>query len=715
MAALLLLVVLTLFDHQVDAALGTNGKLVKRQSCDTADLPEVCRPILTHTIAGSAYSNPVFIDTYCSATCAEPLFNFFKNCDSDPINATRFDFFCSSNEAGNRCLPLVITHVLAPNTVSSACSNPIQETTCNTTCETAIEAARETLGCCLYSFAAVAAGPQFADTLFGLCSDDPTSFCVGGASGSALKFPVNVDPQCTDLVGDVDESCRSLLREHIFESAFDNLDQLCGDVCGPDIYEFGLECDKRTGVANATVLDVLCATNSDGRRCGALFEGFDKVNLTACDDIDGHMCPAECSAALQQGVEDFGCCLLSVLQLFSEGDFHILATLCDVDISGYCTGRFSGKPAPQLPAYDDCGFPELTLPDECRGYTSVDILFLQATSNPTEFKQEFCDGPCGKPVFDYFRKCDFVTGGHNATYLDFLCSENDSGALCAGIFSDRQLFEVIEYACNATTDRFCSQECSLALQQPSQMWSCCLFTLKSFDDNITYTEGIVEECQLEIKPEVCIGGLSGKPIAAPGQSTVVEPNTAICNRLLNAIPTECRDVSTFKAIKYFSHINADFPEQFCKSDCAKPVYDFLNVCDNKTNAAYIDFLCSRDKSTETLCFDIIMDNNFGTFRDVVCKDATDKQCSRECQLALQGFNEIYGCCLFTYSALATNVSFTNGLWAQCEADSVGLCIGGISNAVISAPGTEVDDAALATVISSTMPLVIAVATMVYMY
>ena len=92
-------------------------------------------------------------------------------------------------------------------------------------------------------------------------------------------------------------------------------------------------------------------------------------------------------------------------------------------------------------------------------------------------------------------------------------------------------------------------------------------------------------------------------------------------------------------------------------------------------------------------------------RDGVCKDATDKQCSQLCQTAFKELNKVYGCCLFSYIALDTNVTYSNHLWGQCGVDNPGLCDGGISNAPISTPGSEAKGAALGTVFSSIFLLI----------
>ena len=527
-------------------------KLAKRQSCNPADLPSACRPILTTTIFGAAIADQTnFVDDYCGDTCGEPLYNYFKDCDAGSDNATVFDFFCSSNAAGEQCLPLTLSAALAEDSVFFDCLNPIQGTTCNATCESALAAANESLGCCLFSYYAVTGGLSGANLIFDFCGEDLKMLCVGGVSGQTLQFATPaVDPECEEFVDDVDESCRYLLSQDPTVLAISDLDGLCGNKCGPELYQFYRDCDGRTEGNSSIYSDVLCARNSENKRCGELLFSFDMLNFEACDGLP-FTCPAECSTAFQQGQATFGCCLSSFFQLFSGEDTslytQIVSTVCKVEVSSNCLGGFSGKPAPPPAA------------------------------EPTE-----------------------------------------------------------------------------------------------------------------------------------------KPTSARCSSLLNAIPATCQDVSTKDLIFVSAFSNpAGFQESFCNGDCAKPVYEYINECVNSTDAANIDFLCSQTPSG-TQCVNILRDQSLDTVLDGVCRDATDKQCSRSCQVAVEGFAKTYGCCLFTYSALDTNVTYTNGLYAQCGADHPGLCTGGITNAAINAPGNEVEDAAVGTIFSTTLLLTLFLAFVITM-
>ena len=515
-------------------------KLAKRQSCNTADLPSACRPILASGVFGAAFADSTnFVNNYCGDMCGQPLYNYLKNCDAGSNNTTMFDFFCSSNAAREQCLQQTLT---AQDSLLDACANPFQGTTCNATCESALATANESLGCCLFSYYAVTGGLSGANLIFDFCGEDLKMLCVGGVSGQTLQFPTPaVNPECEEFVDDVDESCRYLLGDDPTILAISDLDGFCGEKCGPEIYQFNRNCDEQTG-GNASVFsDVLCARNNEDKQCNEYLNNFHALGFEACNGI-GVTCPAECSTALKQGQATFGCCLPSLLQLFSGVDISkysaILSTLCKVDIDSNCLGAFSGKPAPP-PAIE-----------------------------PTE-----------------------------------------------------------------------------------------------------------------------------------------KPTSARCGSLRNAIPATCQDVSTIDTIFFLAYSNhSAFHDRFCKGNCASPVYEYINECVNSTEAVYIDFLCSQTPSG-TQCVNILSDESLDTVLEGVCRDATDKQCSRDCQVSVEGFAKTYGCCLFTYSALDTNVTHANGLYAQCGADNPGLCTGGISNAAINAPEGEVENAAVGTIFRPTLLLI----------
>ena len=710
----------------LETALGST--VTRRQSCNVAELPAACRHILDTTIDDAAYEDPNnFIDNYCNATCAEPLYDYFRECEPNTDNATRFDFFCSSNSDGDRCLSLLQTAFSADDSFPSACVL-FDGTNCSSECQEALVTAYDSLGCCLFTFYAVVGGETTANSLFRQCIEEPTTLCPGGASGGRLQFPVAVEPQCEEFVRDVDESCRSALSDNAITQAYGNLDQLCSETCGPEVYRFYEECDQLTGTDNASLVDVLCATNSNGERCGDHLTDFSLFDLDACSNITELTCPTGCREAIQQATDDLGCCLPSLIEVFSGIDFEsyarFISSVCDVNIVGRCVGNFSGKPAPPAPEPDECSSLEQILPEECRAYTSIDTLSYEAFSNPSKFKAEFCSGNCSDKVYEYFDRCDMMTGGDNASVIDFLCSQSDSGATCASLLSISQL-DNVQHVCSSASDGDCSLACSAGLHILYRTWGCCLSTFLALESPNDDGTALLRDCGIEVSEDICKGGISDRvtpvteePTTEPvteepttdrpvtEEPTTERPTSRTCDRLFHEIPADCRDDIALHSLLTSASTEPDkFYSTFCQSNCAKPVYDYINECVNSSHAAYIDFLCS-ESTTTTKCANILSDERFLIAQYGVCEDLSDKQCSEQCHSRMTMFNAVYGCCLFSYSAITSNVTYSNDVWDECGEDSPGLCTGGISNAPISAPaGDDADSGALGTLFTSVLLLI----------
>ena len=181
--------------------------------------------------------------------------------------------------------------------------------------------------------------------------------------------------------------------------------------------------------------------------------------------------------------------------------------------------------------------------------------------------------------------------------------------------------------------------------------------------------------------------------ATPGDGTG-------CTSLYKDIPGKCGNVSSYLTIAYRAYTDPDdFITTICEDDdCAKTVYEYTQ-CVNETEANYIDFLCSKS-AQGTVCAEIIAFDSNGA-----CANTTVEQCSPLCKTAYQDFQMLYGCCLYTFTALITNVTFSNDIWAQCGIDNPGVCDGGISNSPISVPGSDVESAALAPVFYSTLLII----------
>jgi hypothetical protein len=378
----------------------------------------------------------------------------------------------------------------------------------------------------VYSYFAVAARPTVAAFIYSLCGLGDQDLCDGGVTGAPLQFfeAPQVDPRCEDLVVDVPEACRYLIRYS--EDVFGSLDIFCDDNCAPDIYQFTRQCDAITGEHNSTVIDFYCARNDAGQRCGDIvfdaYENDSKDPFEVCYGDDDGICSEACHSAITQAQTDLGCCLITFFQVVAdsevpESDASLLFSLCGLEGGDTCVGHFSNESIGPPPSGgdDDCQSLQAALPPQCQGFVSVDILIGQALVNQNTFLTDFCNSECGEAVYNYHLQCDRISGSNDAAVVDFLCSQNDDGAACAGVFSDPSVQAItFRPECKDLSDEFCSDECSSILQQPSRTWGCCLFTFGAVINNITYAEGVAEQCKQPGNSNLCVGAFSGKPVAA---------------------------------------------------------------------------------------------------------------------------------------------------------------------------------------------------------
>ena len=674
---------------------------------DISSIPESCRLLLESSLRDRAYADPTaFIETYCNDTCAQPLYDYFRECDktTGSTNATTFDFFCSRVVSGHgHCLPAIV----ADTSFVDACSS-LDSGFCDDQCKTALLTARHPLGCCLDSYYAVVFGPTAAARAVWLCGLTGPEFCTGGVTEEPLKFFVvpEVDSRCEDLVDDVPEDCRYLISPTFSirdDAGFGNLHTLCDDLrCSPYVYDFTVGCDDRTGQYNSKFLDFYCATKDDIKRCGdvihASFAGDNP--LEPCYSIEA-TCPSTCSSALAQAQTDLGCCLNTYIQLVRElPDANSLLSLCGLEGGTTCGGFFGGGYID--PPSEYCKLQQQMLPLQCLGDVSLDTLTSQATADPDTFRTNFCNSECGEAVYNYHFWCDRIRGSDDAAKVDFLCAQNDGGTTCAGIFLDSSLETVL--SCADVSNTICSDQCSTVLQEPSHTWGCCLFTLTALADNIMHSGGIFEQCKLpEDQAHVCDGAFSGEPVAAPGVETT-------CDMLARAIPDRCNQYlsdNTLTPLMTLTFSNPDeFLSGFCESECAKPIYEYLSKCyilegDEETAAVELDLFCSEDRGGSD-CVRMLFDDKFQRRVDE-CGDLEKAPgCFLECSPFFEELSNDWGCCFYSYSSLESNVTYSDQVWGQCEVSNPGLCRGAISGRTI---GTTGSDGVAATVVSSLMPVI----------
>ena len=346
-------------------------------------------------------------------------------------------------------------------------------------------------------------------------------------------------PECVD-VSSIPEDCRSLPGSSLEDegiadpSAF--VERCCSVSCAQPLHDYFRECDKATGSSNATTFDFFCSSNSNGSSCAlALFGNisFAETFTSACDET---LCAEdECRTALKAASDNFGCCMYSFFAVIGEQtEATVVFTLCSIDRQDLCNGGVTDEPLQFFGASDGCDSLQETLPPQCQ--VDVDILIAIAFRNPDMFLTDFCNSDCGEAVYNYHLQCDKIRGSNDAAGIDFLCAQNDGSKSCAGFFSDPSVQTALfsrAGVCNDTSDKFCSDECSSILQQTSRTWGCCLYTYGALSDNITYTEGIVEQCKIPGNPHLCVGAFSGNPVAAdPGDVKDGDATTVVSSGVL---------------------------------------------------------------------------------------------------------------------------------------------------------------------------------------
>ena len=115
----------------------------------------------------------------------------------------------------------------------------------------------------------------------------------------------------------------------------------------------------------------------------------------------------------------------------------------------YCTGHFTNQTLvpPDVGGGDKaCQHLTQKLRSDCRTYASIETLISSGYVNP-DLISNFCNSDCAMPVYDYFRECDLITRGYNASYVDFLCAKNTAGAECAGLLSNVSLIVTLGTTC----------------------------------------------------------------------------------------------------------------------------------------------------------------------------------------------------------------------------------------------------------------------------
>ena len=138
--------------------------------------------------------------------------------------------------------------------------------------------------------------------------------------------------------------------------------------------------------------------------------------------------------------------------------------------------------------------------------------------------------------------------------------------------------------------------------------------------------------------------------------------SARCNDTMDDLPPEC--------LQYLDDdINA-----FCSTTCGRLLYDTSLVCDYTDSAAYVDFLCAKNKAGKRC-------NSF----DLEC-DVNPDFCPPRCAQELKENDIESDCCLYTYLLLGSNTTYVDGALDECGVNHTDSCIGAFSGEPIVSAG-----------------------------
>ena len=335
-----------------------------------------------------------------------------------------------------------------------------------------------------------------------------------------------------------------------------------------------------------------------------------------------------------------------------------------------------------------------------------------------EFSTNFCLGDCGREIYDYYTKCDGVTGENNAAVLDFLCAtptiNGVTGTQCISKLSTIRAFEeAVKKQCTFQgPENDCNPTCSATINTQNRALGCCLYTYAGLREGTLFANYLFKSCSADVT--VCDGGFSNQLIPLPltygydasgsgsgssssddffstGYDSCQDEDVSI-----NQVPVPCREFiqTDLILLRAYSQPEA-FVSSFCRGPCAKPVYEYFKKCNKDLKAPALDFLCTSDPKSGADCARIISSTTFDSaFKEKGVCNATDV-CSTDCSTALKDIKKNFGCCLYTYFAVFGNTTAADEILRnRCDIDTPGLCqIGALSGDVINAPGREKDDAA----------------------
>lgn len=130
-------------------ALLLGNAVAEDTNCNATDLPTQCEGINVLTLDGAALLDSNFGNNYCGDTCGQALYTYFKECEANSTNATKFDVYCARAEGGNNTCSSYFGQVIFEGLLP--CSSVLETQQCTTACSESLLEIAKTAGCCLPS------------------------------------------------------------------------------------------------------------------------------------------------------------------------------------------------------------------------------------------------------------------------------------------------------------------------------------------------------------------------------------------------------------------------------------------------------------------------------------------------------------------------------------------------------------------------------------
>ena len=150
-----------------------------------------------------------------------------------------------------------------------------------------------------------------------------------GSDVSTDELPLNICREFTQF---------HLIEQYALTDPEGFVSHFCTGECVKPLYDYFKACDKMSNTSNASYLDLLCTSNAAGEKCARLLSNSNTFGDDCGTSEESDVCPKNCSAALQEMNQTFGCCFYTRLALLN-GTMkanEILNKKCGVENPGLC-------------------------------------------------------------------------------------------------------------------------------------------------------------------------------------------------------------------------------------------------------------------------------------------------------------------------------------------------------------------------------------------